>query len=88
MNNVPLDELDDEQKLLFRNKILERIRRSQSRCSYCGKLIPKDQDVCEWCGHKKDDDEGGSFPYPFIFKPPGGGGGRLKEGAIAIPVKI
>jgi len=87
-NNVPLEELDEEQKLLFRNKILGQIRRSKSRCSYCGKLIPKDQDICEWCGHKKDDDEGGSFPYPFIFKPPGGGGGRLKEGAIAIPVKI
>ena len=88
MNNVPLDELDDEQKLLFKQKILEQIRRSQSRCSYCGKQIPKDQDICEWCGHKKDDDEGGFFPYPFIFKPPGGGGGRLKEGAIAIPVII
>lgn len=88
MNNIPLDELDDEQKLLFKQKILDQIRRSQSRCSYCGKLIPKGKEICEWCGHKKDDDEG-FFPYPFIFKPPGGGGGgRLKEGAIAIPVMI
>ncbi len=87
INNVPLDELDDEQKLLFKQKIFEQIRRSQSRCSYCGKLILKGQDVCKWCGHKKDDDEGGFFPYPFIFKPPGGGGGAIK-GTITVSVKI
>jgi len=49
-------------------------------------MIPRGQDTCDWCGHKKDDDEGGFFPYPFIFKPPGGGG-SMKE-AIAVPVKI
>ncbi|MFX0037519.1 MAG: DNRLRE domain-containing protein, partial [Candidatus Hermodarchaeota archaeon] len=75
MNNLPLNELMEEPKLLIKEKILPQVRKSQSRCSYCGKVIPKDQDTCEWCGHKKDDDEGGFFPFPFIFKPPGGGGG-------------
>jgi len=87
LNNKPLGELDEQQKLLFKQKILEQIRRTQLRCSYCGKMIPKGQDICEWCGHKKDDDEGGFFPYPFIFKPPGGGGGSMKGVAI-VPVKI
>lgn len=87
LNNIPLDELNEEQKLLFKKMILEQIHRRQSRCSYCGKVIPKDQDICEWCGHKKDDDEGGFFPYPFIFKPPGGGGGSTK-GTIAVPIKV
>ena len=47
----------------------------------------KGQDICEWCGHKKDDDEGGFFPYQFIFKPPGGGGGPTK-GTIPVAVKV
>jgi hypothetical protein len=51
-------------------------------------VIPKAKEICDWCGHKKDDDEG-FFPYPFIFKPPDGGdGGRFKEAVIAIPIKI
>lgn len=88
MKNAPLDEFDGLQELLFRFRNLELDRRGQSRCSYCGRLIPKNQDICEWCGHKKDDDEGGFFPFPFIFKPPGGGGGgRLKEGAIVVPIR-
>jgi len=32
-------------------------------------MIPRGQDTCDWCGHKKDDEEG-FFPYPHIFKPP------------------
>lgn len=87
IEDIPLDELNDEQKLLFKEKILKQIRRVQSRCSYCGKVISKDQDICEWCGHKKDDDEGGFFPYLFIFKPPGEGGGSTKR-TTAVSVKI
>ncbi|MFW9973558.1 MAG: hypothetical protein ACFFDF_25485, partial [Candidatus Odinarchaeota archaeon] len=85
LNNLPLDELNEEQILVLKNKLLQ-IRRGQSRCSYCGKVIPRGKDICDWCGHKKDDDEGGFFPYPYIFKPPGGGGGSMKEVAI-VPVK-
>jgi len=63
-----------------------RVQRRQARCSYCGRIIPRDQDICEWCGHRRDDDDD-FFPYPFIFRDPGGGGGSLK-GEIAIPVKV
>ncbi len=87
MKNIPLNELNEEQKLLIKEKIMKQIQRSHSRCSYCGKIIPNGQDICDWCGHKKDDDEGGFFPYPFIFKPPGGGGGSMK-GVIAVSIKI
>lgn len=66
---------------------LEQIRRKESRCSYCWRVLRKGQDICDWCGHKKDDDEGGFFPFPYIFKPPGGGGGP-KKGMIAVPVII
>ena len=78
--------LEDEENQLFANKIIEKFNKIQSKCSYCGKNIPKGQDTCDWCGHKKDDDEGGFFPYPYIFKPPDGGGGSMKE--IALSVKI
>ncbi|MFX0167671.1 MAG: DNRLRE domain-containing protein [Candidatus Hodarchaeota archaeon] len=82
-----LEHMGEKEKLLFIEKLLQPIRRDISKCAYCGKVIPKGKEICEWCGHKKDDDEG-FFPYPFIFKPPGGGGGgRLKEGAIVIPIK-
>ncbi len=83
LHNVPFDELNEDRNLIFRQRIREQIRRRQSRCSYCGKVIPKELDICEWCGHKKDDDEGGFFPYPYIFKPPGGGGGSMKEPILA-----
>jgi hypothetical protein len=63
-----------------------RIQRHQARCLYCGRIIPRDQDICEWCGHRRDDDDD-FFPYPFIFRDPGGGGGSMK-GVIAIPVKV
>jgi hypothetical protein len=71
---------------LINRNILKEIRRGQSRCAYCGKMIPKGQEVCDWCGHKKRDDEDGFLPYPYIFKPPGGGGAM--KGSIAVPVKI
>lgn len=92
LNNQPVENINNagaEALLQLKQKILEEFRRSQSKCKYCGKMLPRGKKVCDWCGHKKDDDEGGFFPYPFIFKPPGGGGGgRLKEVAIAIPVRI
>ncbi len=66
-----------------------RIQRRQARCSYCGRTIPRGQDICEWCGHRRDDDDD-FFPYPFIFRDPGGGGGGggSMKGEIAIPVKV
>ena len=87
LNRMLLGELNDDQKFHLRERFLELARKRLSRCSYCGKVIPKGQDICEWCGHKKDDDENGFFPYPFLFKPPGGGGGSTK-GTIAVEVKI
>ncbi|MFX1574250.1 MAG: hypothetical protein ACFFB0_16020 [Promethearchaeota archaeon] len=86
LNNMLLGELDEKKKLL-KQMILEQIRRKESRCSYCWRVLRKGQDICDWCGHKKDDDEGGFFPFPYIFKPPGGGGGP-KKGMIAVPVII
>ena len=64
-----------------------RIQRHQARCLYCGRIIPRDQDICDWCGHRRDDDDD-FFPYPFIFRDPGGGGGGSMKGEIAIPVKV
>ncbi|MFX1569084.1 MAG: DNRLRE domain-containing protein [Promethearchaeota archaeon] len=78
--------LGDGEAQIFAKKFLNEVKRVISRCAYCGKEIPKDKDSCEWCGHKRDDDEDGFFPYPFIFKPPGGGGGRMKE-PITVTVK-
>ncbi|MFW9882432.1 MAG: hypothetical protein ACFFG0_55935, partial [Candidatus Thorarchaeota archaeon] len=74
INNELIDQLDEDQKFILNRILLEKIQRIVSRCAYCGKVIPKGQDVCEWCGHKKDDGGGGFYPYPYIFKPPGGGG--------------
>ncbi|MHA1194270.1 MAG: DNRLRE domain-containing protein [Promethearchaeota archaeon] len=87
LNRRHLGELNDDQKVLLRERFLALARKRLSRCSYCGKEIPKGQDICEWCGHKKDDDDNGFFPYPFLFKPPGGGGGSSK-GTIAVKVEI
>ena len=67
------------------NLLLQRLRHLHTKCSYCGKIIPKGSNTCYWCGHKKDDDEGGFFPYPYNFKPPGGPGGVAKR-KIAVPV--
>jgi len=64
-----------------------RIQRHQARCLYCGRIIPRDQDICEWCGHRRDDEDD-FFPYPFNFRDPGGGGGGSMKGEIAIPVKV
>ncbi len=88
-NGAALDNLNDadlEEKLQLRNKLYGEFRRLPSKCRYCGKMIRRGEDTCDWCGHKKDDDEDGFFPYPFIFKPPGGGGG-LNRRMIAIPIK-
>ncbi|MFX0176870.1 MAG: DNRLRE domain-containing protein [Candidatus Hodarchaeota archaeon] len=76
-----------ERQVLMRNEIdwRARFRRSESRCSFCGRTIPRGQDTCEWCGHRRDDDDD-FFPYPFIFRRPGGGGSM--KGAIAVPVNI
>ena len=78
--------LEDKNNFLFAKELLGKLDKIQLKCSYCGKNIPKGQDTCDWCGHKKDDDEGGFFPYPYLFKPPGGGGGSMKE--IAHTIKI
>jgi hypothetical protein len=88
-NVAPLDNQNDplmEEKLKVMKALYGNLRWDQSKCRYCGKQIQKDQDTCEWCGHKRDDNEDDFFPYPFIFKPPGGGGGLNKQ-AIAISVK-
>ena len=85
IQQMQMDEMVLE-KFEAQKKLMEEIHKVQSKCSYCGKKIPKGHDICYWCGHKKDDDEGGFFPFPFIFKPPGGGGGSMKE--IAHTVKI
>ncbi|MFX0105728.1 MAG: zinc ribbon domain-containing protein, partial [Candidatus Hodarchaeota archaeon] len=81
-----LDHLGVDQKLQLVRKFMGEIQRILSKCPYCGKVIPKGQDTCDWCGHKKDD-EGGFFPHPYIYKPPGGGGGSIK-GTIAVAAKI
>jgi hypothetical protein len=88
LNEELLEDLDELENIFIAKKLLGDIERKQSRCAFCRKVIPKGKKICEWCGHKKDDNEGGFFPYPFIFKPPdGGGGGRFKEGAIVVPVR-
>jgi len=86
LDEMVLENFEGEKKLLLAKKLLRDIHRTQSKCSYCGKMIPRGQDTCDWCGHKRDDDEGGFFPYPYLFKPPGGGGGSMKE-PIAVSVK-
>ncbi|MHA2038484.1 MAG: zinc ribbon domain-containing protein [Promethearchaeota archaeon] len=70
----------------LQEKFFKKFQKFQSKCPYCGKIIQEGQDTCDWCGHKRDDDDG-FFPYPFIYKPPGGGGG-LNKHAIAISIKV
>ena len=64
------------------------LRRPGMRCSFCGRFIPRDQDTCEWCGHRRDDDDDDFFPYPFIFRRPGGGGGGSMKGEIVFHASI
>jgi hypothetical protein len=93
LKNIPLEILNFNkrlglhEKMKLKNQFLNRLYYTQPRCSYCRRLIPKGSDICNWCGHKRNDDEGGFFPYPYIFKPPDGGGGSMKEAAI-ISIKI
>ena len=54
LNGAVLDNLNAEEKLLFKNKILEQFPKIQSKCAYCGKMIQKGKEICEWCGQKKD----------------------------------
>ena len=86
-DNKFMENLKGKVPFPFAEKLLGKNKKPQSKCSYCGKIIRQGQDICEWCGHKKDDDEGGFFPYPFIFKPPGGGGGLMKEAEL-VSVKV
>ena len=37
------------------------------------------------CGHRRDNEDAGFFPYTYIFKPPGSGG-ALKKRNLSIPV--
>ncbi len=84
-----MDNLRELEELRNGRERRTRIQRHQARCLYCGRIIPRDQDICEWCGHRRDDDDD-FFPYPFIFRDPGGGGGGggSMKGEIAIPVKV
>jgi hypothetical protein len=78
--NVPLEQFDIDK---IKAKVFEAKNKVPSRCAFCGKIIPIGKEICEWCGHKRDDDEKGGFlPHPYIFKPPGGGDGSMKAVAV------
>jgi hypothetical protein len=78
--NLPLEQFDIDK---IKAKIFEAKNMARSRCAFCGKVIPIGKEICEWCGHKRDDDEKGGFlPHPYIFKPPGGGDGSMKAVAV------
>ncbi len=83
MDRHGLNLINDAEINLRIRKAIGDIRRQQSRCSYCGRIIPKNQDICDWCGHRRDDDDS-FFPFPFIRKPPGGGGGSTKGTILAL----
>ncbi|MFX1233899.1 MAG: DNRLRE domain-containing protein [Promethearchaeota archaeon] len=82
-----IDNLRALEELRDGREIRLQVHRHQARCSYCGRIIPRNQDICEWCGHRRDDDNE-FFPYPFIFRDPDGGGGGSMKGEIAIPIKV
>ncbi|MHA1884195.1 MAG: DNRLRE domain-containing protein [Promethearchaeota archaeon] len=87
-NNIDLREWQGDRfqrRLELERRLIEQRKKAQSKCSYCGRELKKGQITCDWCGHRNDDDP--FYPYPYIFKPPGPGGG-FKEGAIAIPVRV
>jgi hypothetical protein len=85
INNDPLEALNFnkflllQEKIKLKNQLLHELYYPQPKCSYCGRRIPKGSDTCDWCGHKKDDYYYGFFPYPYIFKPPGGAAGLGKR---------
>jgi len=67
---------------VFRTNRLSRLQSSfllQGKCSYCGRIMTKGTDICTWCGHPKNDEWGGSYPYIFNSKPPEGGGSAIKK---------
>jgi hypothetical protein len=84
-------EMVDEETLRRRTQAIRRVlnqrKKAESKCSYCGRVLRRGQNTCDWCGHRKRDDDD-FFPYPYIYKPPDGGGGGFKEGAIAILVRV
>jgi hypothetical protein len=84
LKNFALEQLDIDK---IKANIIAAKNKIPSRCAFCGKVVPKGKEFCEWCGHKKDDDDKDGFlPHPFLFKPPGGGGGSMK--AVAkVPIK-
>jgi hypothetical protein len=86
LENMVLGNLKNKEHLPLAEKFLGEVHKFRSKCPYCGKEIPRGQITCTWCGHRKDDKGwGGFFPYPYIFKPPGGGGSM--KGTIAVAVK-
>jgi hypothetical protein len=72
----------DFNELLLRDLLVD-VKPIKNICSYCKKPIPPGKDICPWCGHQKEDDDRGFFPYLYYPKPPGGASGTLKRKIIA-----
>ncbi|MFW9948927.1 MAG: hypothetical protein ACFFKA_02225 [Candidatus Thorarchaeota archaeon] len=79
--NIQLEQFDIDK---IKAKVFEAKHKVMSRCTFCGKEIPKGKEFCEWCSRKKDEDKDKKFPYPFISKPPRDSD---KKGSLK-PVKI
>ncbi|MFW9866826.1 MAG: hypothetical protein ACFFEN_12095 [Candidatus Thorarchaeota archaeon] len=67
-NNILLANLFCKSKSSSLNRIKRRIL---PICLYCGKIIPRRKENCDWCGHNKVSIKK-SLPYPYIFNPSGG----------------